>query len=69
MNLVFNKIKFSSSLLLLFVLGACGQNNGKELNDKENSQSLHHKYYSHTDKTKLNLNDTEWKKFFQKICI
>lgn len=62
MNLVFNKIKFSSSLLLLFVLGACGQNNGKELNDKENSQSLHHKYYSHTDKTKLNLNDAEWKK-------
>ena len=52
------KIKLCSIFLVAITLSACGQNK----NTSVESIATHHKYYSHTDKTKLHLSDAEWKK-------
>jgi methionine-R-sulfoxide reductase len=64
------KINFFSFLFLipLFMLNACGQTKNKETNNvksadmKTNNGKPGNPYYSHTDTTKLNLTDAEWKK-------
>ncbi|RXR19444.1 peptide-methionine (R)-S-oxide reductase [Flavobacterium amnicola] len=59
-------IQFKKSLLfsIVFLLGltACGQIKEKESIVDVSNIEKHHKYYSNTDKTKLNLSDVEWKK-------
>jgi peptide-methionine (R)-S-oxide reductase len=58
------KIITITVLIIVFTLNACGQNrnvnnpsgNMKHINKPENQ------YYSHTDTSKLNLTDAEWKK-------
>lgn len=47
--------------LFLFVLTACGQTKEKKYTEVVHNDNPH-KYYSHTDKTKLKLSDAEWKK-------
>jgi peptide-methionine (R)-S-oxide reductase len=53
-------------LLPLFVIQACGQNkeakNNEMISIENNSNKTKNPYYSHTDTTKLNLTDAEWKK-------
>jgi peptide-methionine (R)-S-oxide reductase len=53
-------------LLPLFVLQACGQNKEVKNTEMTTVESKPTKpknpYYSHTEKTKLNLSDAEWKK-------
>ena len=52
------------SLIIALTLSACGQN--KNLNQIAGNMNTNNKpenpYYSHTDTTKLNLTDAEWKK-------
>lgn len=52
-------------LLPLFVFQACGQNKEAKNNETilaDASSKSKNPYYSHTDTTKLNLTDAEWKK-------
>ena len=50
-----------------FTLSACGQNrNVNQSSLKMNTIKPENPYYSHTDTTKLNLSDAEWKKILPK---
>lgn len=59
-------LRFAPLLLMLFTLQACGQNKEAKSNSMipvDNHQSKPgNPYYSHTDTTKLNLSNAEWKK-------
>ncbi|MES2811864.1 MAG: peptide-methionine (R)-S-oxide reductase MsrB [Bacteroidota bacterium] len=50
------------STFFLFTLTACGQTKEKDDTVGVHNTEKQHKYYSHTDKTKLNLSDAEWEK-------
>jgi peptide-methionine (R)-S-oxide reductase len=50
-------------LIPLFIFQACGQNKEAKNNEINAAESKSkNPYYSHTDTTKLNLSDAEWKK-------
>lgn len=50
-------------MVISFTLSACGQNrNVNQSSLKMNTSKPENPYYSHTDTTKLNLTDAEWKK-------
>jgi peptide-methionine (R)-S-oxide reductase len=60
---VMAKFMILFGLTLIFTLNGCGQtsDNNKSSNMKT-ADKPENPYYSHTDKTKLNLTDAEWKK-------
>ena len=54
-------------MVISFTLSACGQNrNVNQSSLKMNTSKPENPYYSHTDTTKLNLTDAEWKKVLPK---
>ncbi len=62
------KIIIILSIIIALSLTACGQSkNVNQMNLNNNSVSKpNNPYYSHTDTTKLNLSDAEWKKILTK---
>lgn len=62
MKQLLKNVKGVSILLTLFTVYACGQNKNNFENANKSSQVNPHKYYSQSDKSKLNLSDEEWKK-------
>ena len=58
-----NSFFFILLLLPLFAFQACGQSKDAKNNEMTAVESKSkNPYYSHTDTTKLNLTDAEWKK-------
>src|SRR5664280_210084 len=54
-------------MVISFTLSACGQNrNVNQSSLKMNPSKPENPYYSHTDTSKLNLTDAEWKKVLPK---
>ncbi len=49
------------SIIIFFILSACGQTKNKTNTTMETNKPKN-PYYSHTDNGKLNLSDAEWKK-------
>ena len=61
---VFFKTIIILSIILAVTLSACGQSRNVNKQDKNMNTNIkpENPYYSHTDTTKLNLSDAEWKK-------